>query len=1045
MIRRHSRLVLRLLFVAALCLLLTPTIHAQETEAGTRQFAVAVGFQNQKLYEPAIDEWQAFLKKFPQDPRGDKASHYLGTCQLQAKQYPAAAATFENVATKFPKFELLDQSLLNLGTAWYSHAQETKKPADYDKAELAFARMLKQFPKSTFAGRALFYRGESLYQQNKLKEAAASYDTLVKSFPNDELLADAQYALGIAQEAMQQGDAAQATFVAFQSKFPKHALATEVRMRQAELLFAKGDFAAAQSQFALVGAVNEFSLADTAVLRQARCLYELGKYDEAGDLYWNVPRLFTKTKHYDTAVLAGAKCFYLVGKYAPARSGLERVAGRDVPEAAEAKQWIARSFLKEKNPEQALKVLDDALKLHATDPAFPQLVLARIDALYELPARRKETVAAYGDFARKYPQHELASQAQYMAALTALDLDEHAAAKASSTAFLTAYPNDKLVPDVQFIGAEARLLLTEYADAELQYKAFLRRAPTHANAPQARVRLGLALQLSNKHAEALTALESAQAELKDPALRSESLAIMGRSQAAQEQFEKAAQSFERSLQAKPDRDQTDQTMIALADAYRRAGKQPEATARLQQLAKSFPKSPLVEEASFRLGEAAYAAGEFDQSLVQYSKVVRDWPTGTFAAHAQYGLGWTHFKRNGFPLAVEAMTTLATKYAKSELAIKGLYVRAMARYQLGEFAAAVTDIDLFLLSKPPKTDALDAQYLLGLALAGQQKFEEAAKTYASILATDPKYAGADKVAYELGWSYVELGQKPQSIAAFLRLAKDYPESPLAVESLFRVGESHYEAGEFADASKAYAEAQSKNATGEIAEKVVHKLGWSHLKAEKLKEASDSFTAQLKNFPEGKLAGDAEFLLGECQFKQRQWKPALARYAGVIAAKHPTYHALAIYRSGECAAAQEQWAESLKLHQQVLDQFPNFELRPEARYGVGWALQQQDKLTEAVAQYEKVTEETDTETAAKARFMIGEAYFAQKNHKEATKHFLKAAFAYGHKEWSAMAYFEAARCFEVLKDVPQAKNCYQQMLDKYPTHPKAADAKKRLTML
>ncbi len=1042
------RLVARLLVIGTLSLLLTPTLHAQETEAGTRQFAVAVGFQNQKLYEPAIDEWQTFLKKFPQDPRVDKASHYLGTCQLQAKQYPAAAATFENVSKLYPKFELLDQSLLNLGTAWYSQAQESKKPADYDKAEIAFARMLKQFPKSSFAARALFYRGESLYQQNKLKEAAESYGTLVSSFPQDELLADAQYALGIAQEAMQQGDAAQATFAAFQSKFPKHALATEVRMRQAELLFAKGDFVKAQSQFAAVGAVKEFSLADTALLRQARCLYELGKYDEAGDLYWSVPRQFTKTKHYDTAVLAGAKCFYLVGKYAPARSGLEQVAGRDVPEAAEAKQWIARSYLKEKNPEQALKVLDDALKQHATDPAYPQLVLARIDSLYELPARRKETVAAYGDFARKYPQHELASQAQYMSALTALDLDDHAEAKASSAAFLAAYPNDKLVPDVQFIGAEARLLLAEYADAELQYKAFLRKAPTHANAPQARVRLGLALQLANKHAEALTALESAQAELKDPALRSESLAIMGRSQVAQEQFEKAAQSFERSLTAKPDREQSDQTMIALAEAYRRLGKQPEATARLQHLVKTFPKSPLVEEASFRLGESAYAAGQFDQALVQYTSVVRNWPEGTFAPHAQYGLGWTHFKRNSFPLSVESMTTLATKYAKSELAVKGLYVRAMARFQLGEFAVAVSDIDLFLLSQPPKTDALDAQYLLGLALAGQQKFAEAAKTYSKILATDPKYAGADKVAYELGWAYVELGQKPQSLAAFRLLAKDYPQSPLAIESLFRVGESHYEAGEFADASKAYAEAQSKSggsSGGEIAEKVIHKLGWSYLKAEKLKEASDSFAAQLKSFPEGKLAGDAEFLLGECQFKQRQWKPAQARYAGVIAAKHPTYHALAMYRSGECAAAQEQWAESLKLHQQVLDQFPNFELRPEARYGVGWALQQQDKLTEAVAQYEKVTEETDTETAAKARFMIGEAYFAQKNHKEATKHFLKAAFAYGHKEWSAMAYFEAARCFEVLKDVGQAKNCYQQMLDKYPSHPKAADAKKRLAML
>ena len=166
---------------------------------------------------------------------------------------------------------------------------------------------------------------------------------------------------------------------------------------------------------------------------------------------------------------------------------------------------------------------------------------------------------------------------------------------------------------------------------------------------------------------------------------------------------------------------------------------------------------------------------------------------------------------------------------------------------------------------------------------------------------------------------------------------------------------------------------------------------------------------------------------------------------IPVRTTTYQALALYRSGECAAALEQWAESLKLHQQVLAQFPDFELKAEARYGVGWAFQQQNKLPEAIAQYEKVTEETDTETAAKARFMIGECYFAQKDHKTASKQFLKAAFAYGHKEWSAMSFFEAARCFEVLADVAQAKNCYQQMIEKYPEHAKVPDARKRLAAL
>ncbi len=1020
-------------------------VQGQESDQATRQFAVAVGFQNQKLYDSAIEEWQAFIAKFPQDPRLDKASHYLGTCQLQAKQYPASIASFEKVLAAYPKFELLDQTILNLGTAWYSIAQESKKSEDYAKAEAGFTKVLSEFPKSQFAGRARFYNGESLYHQNKLKEASENYAAFIREFPKDELLPDAMYALGVSQEAQKLSAEAQSTYTAFEGKFPQHPLLTEVRMRSAESLFADRKFAEAQKLFSLVAAVKEFSLADTAMLRQGRCAYELGKYEDAGAIYWNVPREFPKTKSYDTAVLAGAKCYFLAGKYTLARTGLENVAKRDVPEAAEASQWIGRSLLRENKPADALTVLDAAIAKHPASPALPQLLLARIDALYEIPDRRAETVPLYAEFAQKYPAEDLAAQARYMAALTALDLGNHAAAKTNSDEFLKQFPNDKLLAGVQFIGAEARLLLKEFEEAEKFYQAFIAANPAHSNVMLARLRSALALQLGSKPDAAMTQLETFLNEVKDPALKSEALAIAGRCRLAKEELEKAADAFEKSLKAMPNREQSDETLLILADVYRRLNQPAESMARLNQLKKDFPKSGLTEEATFRLGDISYAQNDFALAATHYTSVVSNWPKGTFAPHAQYGLTWCYFKNSEFAKSIEAAGVLKENYSTTDLAGKALYVRAMGEFQLGQFAEAADDAGMFLKTNPSAKETLDAQYLLGLAQAGLQKFADAAKTYAAILASDPQYPDADKVLYELGWSYLELGQQAESVAAFQRLGNEYPQSPLAVESLFRVGESLYEAGKFTEAAKVYAETQAKAGAGEMGEKAAHKLAWSYFKSDRFPEAAEAFSGQLKVFPTGALAGDASFLLGECFYKQQQWKPAMAEYAKVISAKNLTYEALAIYRSGECAVSLEQWDQSLKFFQQVLARFPDFELKSEARYGAGWSLQQQQKLEEAMSFYEKVTEETDTETAAKARFMIGECCFAQKKHKEASKHFLKAAFAYGHKEWSAMAWFEAARCFEVLKDVDQAKNCYQQMIEKFPEHSKIADAKKRLAEL
>ena len=1044
--RIPAKTIRHLLVVAVVCLnAALPLMAAEETEAATRQYAAAVGFQNQKLYDAAIDEWQMFLKKFPQDPRVVRAWHYLGICSLQEKQFAEATTAFETVVTKYPKFELLDQSLLNLGTAQYGTAQKSEKAIDYAAAEKSFSQMLSRFPKSEYTARARYYLGECRFQRGEFAQAAAAYDDLIAKHPQDELVADALYALGTAREELKQTDSARQAYEQLAKRFPQNPLVTEVRMRQAELLFADGNFVAAEPLFASIRGKQEFELADLAAMRQARCVYEAGKLNEAASLYWGVTKTFPDTDHFAAAVLAGAKCYFLTGQYSKARSGLQRISTLAMPEAAEANQWLARSYLKEGQPSRALQVIDDALRRFRNSDQVPDLELARIDTLYEIKDSRSQTVEQYAAFAKRYPQHEQAAQAQYMAALTALDGSDPRAAGRYAEQFLKSFPDDALKPDVLFIAAESQLLGGDHKAAAESYRDFLARSPQHVNAPQARVRRGLALHLAGDYSQAIDWLEKEADKLSDKSLRSEALGLIGRSYASQERFEPAAAALQKSFLEEPNREQNDETLLILADAYRRTDRPQDADEQLRKLVQRFPNSSRLDEAHFRLGEAAYAAGDLEKAVGEYSSVIKQWPNGTFAPHAKYGLGWTLFNLGESARSIAVMTQLIENFPKSELRPKALYVRAMAEYQAGEHSAALRDADAFLTTKPTGSDLGDALYVKGLALAGSQRFEQAAAVYHQILKGSPKYAAADKVAYELGWAYVELGKTNEAVAAFRKLATDYPQSPLAAESQFRVGESLYDAERYSEAATAYRKAASQAGKTPIAESALHKLGWSLLNSDQFAAAATAFDDQLKSFPSGELAGDAGFLVGESRFRAKDWKSALAAYGRVVQARNPDYLALALYRSGECSANLEQWNDAKKQYERVLADFPAFDLKAEARCGLGWTLQSSGEYEKAIPVYEQVTEETQTETAAKARFMIGECLFAQKKHEEATRHFLKAAFQYGHKEWSAMAYFEAARCFEVLRNVEQAKSCYSQLIEKFPQHSKVADAKRRLAAL
>ena len=72
------------------------------------------------------------------------------------------------------------------------------------------------------------------------------------------------------------------------------------------------------------------------------------------------------------------------------------------------------------------------------------------------------------------------------------------------------------------------------------------------------------------------------------------------------------------------------------------------------------------------------------------------------------------------------------------------------------------------------------------------------------------------------------------------------------------------------------------------------------------------------------------------------------------------------------------------------------------------------------------------------MMGECAFAQKKYDEAVEHFLEAALGYPYKEWQALGYFEAGRCFIQLKDTEKARETLQTVVTKFPKHPRAKDA-------
>ncbi|MFO0898177.1 MAG: tetratricopeptide repeat protein [Pirellulales bacterium] len=1023
----------------------------KSSPAAIQQYRAAVALQNREVLDLAVDEWAKFLKDHAADPLAPKAQHYFGVCQLKLAKYADAEQAFTKVLTDHPKFELAESAWHYLGLAQYDRGRFAEKP-DEKKAALersaeTFAKLAAAYPEGPHTAQALFLRGESQYLLERRDEAIKSYRDQLEKFPRDASRPDVLYALGVAQQESGQNDAAAATFDAFLKDYAKHKDQADVVLRRGDLLLAAGKPKEAAERFAAAAAAPGFERGAQALLRLGAAQFQQQQYPQAAATYAKVVEKFPQAPEAAAARLSAGNSLYLAGDYGKARQWFAQAlsAGGDV--AAEAAHWTARSYLKEGKPAEALAAADKALATTKSGPHHVSLLLDRADALYEQPEKRKEAAALFSEIAAKYAADAQAPQALYMAGFSALGASDYSTARDSAVQFLETHANHSLAPDVNLVLAEAQLQLQEYDRAAALFDKLAKANPERPEADAWKVRSGLALFLAKKYPQAIAALEAVLPKLKSPDAQAEAHYIVGSALVEQGEAAPAAAQLEAALAAQPKARQADEILLALARALRLDNKLPESAAAAQRVISEYPQSKLLDRAWFRLGEAAYAAGDYPKAAGAYDQVLSKWPQSELTPHVLFGLGWVRLVQNQPKPAEELFTRLIENHQKHELAAKAHYGRAVAREQLEQFEAAIADLQIFLAGKPALAEQLDAEYVRGLCLVGLGRSADAAKLFAAILEKDPKYHAADKVLYEAAWALKAAKEPAGAQELFALLAKTYPQSNLAAESQYHVAEGRYEAKDYAAAADTYRAVLAAAKQPELIEKAAHKLGWALYQKEDFAGAQAAFKRQLEAKPSGELAADGRFMQAECLFKAGEFEPALAAYkqAAGTQTSNKEFGALALLHAGQAAAQLKQWDEAGKLLETLGDRHADSAYLPEAWYELGWVRQNQERPDEALPLYEKAAEATNREVGARARFMMGEIYFAKKDHKEAVRQFFKAAYGYNAPRWQADATFEAARCFEVLENVPQAKKSYQELLEKFPQSDKAAAAKQRLEKL
>lgn len=1038
-------------------------------------YSEAAGFQNKGAYELAIEQWKKLLDEFPEDPLASKGWHYMGICytQLEEPNYAEAAIAFTH-ALKDDTLEVREESLINLAWCLFSQGRAaTPSSPEYrqglEQARARLSEFLKSYSTGSYIDQAFFYLGEIEYSLGNIDKSIPYYQKLLDTpaMQKSSLRAGALYAIAVAyEEAGKDGNAIK-RFQQFLSEYPKNALAGEVSVRLSDILLKQGKTDEAAKLLAGVVEGEAGKMSDYARLRLGYAASTQGRNEEAIEHYTELLEQFPDSKHAPTAALSLGQCLYKSGLYDQALEKFSQVLPAKDAQAAEAAHWMAITLQRQNRSPEALKIAQEALEWGVDSPNTVNLLMDYADALYADPESLDKAREAYEKIAKEHPDDALAPRAAYNAAFAALQGGMLPEARQWAESFLNLYPHDPLRNDVTAIAAEVLLQQGEHATAATAYEKLRQADPQNPAIDRWTLRLGTAHYLAGDYADAVKLLTSEAARFKNSDQQAEAEFVLGASYLYQEQVAEAIAHLTNSHQANTAWSNADEVLLLLAEAHQRNKDNAAARKTLESLLEQYPNTRLKPQVEYKLAQLSAAMSQFDEAIRRYEGVVSSPDAASYHNFATFGIVLCLMQKEDYAQALERVQPLLAQRLRDSMGGEARLAEGVCLRKTGKEAQAIVALEEFLTTKPTGTSLASGLYELGLAYTQQGELSKATASFQRIVQEVPDYPALDKVIYEIAWNQQESGQVAEATKAFQQLVDRFPNSEFRAEATYMLAQQQYETQDYSRAAETYTSVLAGTQDPELREKTQYKLGWSLFQQQRYPQAAKEFAAQAQAFATGTLAVDAKFMLAECSFKQEQYEAALPAYQEARQAVESSGNSVAsdqvkslIYLHGaQCLRELARWQECEQWLSVVMEDYPKSPYLWTAVYELGYCKQKQEQPTEALKYYGQVVENNHNELSARARFMMGEVYFSQRDFKRAIEEFTRVAYGFGGdrapdeiKNWQAKSAYEAARCYEMLasdlrgdsqnKAIAGARKFYEDIVNEHAQHELAKQASSRL---
>jgi len=870
--------------------------HPSYREAAIAQYYLADCHYHLKDYAKAADAYQILIDRYPANEAVRQARFRRAESLFRLERLPEAAQAFSALGQSEGHGDLAAAAHYWAGECHYKLGQFEPAMAEYrasvaasdagkyaafayyaiglcqtelghtEDALMSFETVVDRYQEPQLVAECRFRIAQARAGSSPA-EAARAYEAFLQSNPDSPLRQDALYGLAGAQLRSGAVEEALAGFRKLLADFPDGKYAAECRLRVADCLFRKGDFAAARDTYAAAGPGEPAFWA-------ARCDQELGNADQAlaGFRQWvaqnaHSPRaaeahlqigdLLAKRSDLDGAQAAYQACLDAKPSDQVARGARMGLAWvqyqRDKSEealralqalAAEAGDTRAATVIGLEGASQKLAAgdADGALAaLDAVDMAsLPADAAAQVRVLRGRALLRKsDATAALAQFDEAMASGQASAKPAAVAgragALAALGRVDEARVALGQLAAMGASP--EVTARARYDVAEACLKARQFEAAEAEFAAVIQTDAEGELLEYSLLGLAYAQAGRGQHEPAVMTLRDLLARFPNGRKAGAARLQLARSLSASGRAEEAANVLAQAGEAPPE------ALLELACAEQAAGKSELARRHFAEIIEKHPASPQAPEALFWLGEIAFAANDYDAALAAYERALEGKPNADLAARCSYKKGW-------------------------------------ALRRKGQAEAAIPCFEEASRAAEPEAMVADALYQWAYCLVGLNRRDEALPILLRCVREHPAAGVAPAAWRAAGDCQRQAGKLDEARGSYETVLRDFGASPEAAAARVGLASCEQLAGHHEAVVRAL-EAVPVGDRSELGAEALCLRATSLLALDRVDEALDAFEQAailFEAFPEWAARG--RFGVGMCEEKMGRAQDAKRSYQDVV---------------------------------------------------------------------------------------------------------------------------------------------------------------------